>query len=96
MSNRQHHNDNPILAELQKQTYLINKLITTLEDKDKKNEKEFYTVSDVSKLVHRSRSTIRRWIYEKKIEGVKLNAGVMQDRYLISKKSLKMLIERNF
>ena len=83
---------NPVLEELQKHTQILRLLVEKLSKEEKKQE--YLTTSDAAKLLNRSRPTIRRWISEKKIEGVKVNKGSKQDRYLICRKSIDDLINR--
>ncbi len=60
--------------------------------------KEYYTVAEVAALVQRSPYTVRRWLKEGRIEGIKISDRPDDDRsvnkgqYLIAKEQLEILV----
>lgn len=88
---------NLILAELQKlnnemakQTILLAQLCKKGLQKNEDNE--YLTTQQAAQFVKRSTETIRRWIRDDKLNGIKLNRGSDKDRYLIPKQSLEKLV----
>lgn len=83
-----------MLASLNKkvdrQEISINKIMR--EVKNASPDNDMLKIKEVAKMLKKSPSTIRRWISEEKIVGIKLNKGRKQDHYLISKESVEKLI----
>ena len=80
-----------VLKELRLHTDLLKDIIKKLSEND---VDEYLTIQETAKILKRSRSTIRQWIKKGMLEGLKLN-NTKQDRYLVPKESIKLMVNKN-
>ena len=86
--------ENPVVKELQQLKAIMTKILGKLPKASTK-ENEYVNIGEASKILKRSPATIRRWIYDNKLEGIKLNKGSKQDRYLVPMESIDEIIKRS-
>lgn len=87
-----------IIGLLEEQNRRHNQVVRLLEklleaQKTSEPSREYLTVAEVAKMMHRSDKTVRRWISEKKLPARKICRGTDKDRLYVHKESVFRMIE---
>lgn len=87
--------ENPVLAEMKGQTALLEKICRMLaaEKKSPTYGNDYITTKEAAAALKCSAHTIRRWLKDGVLPGIKLNKGSQSQHYLIPREAVEDLIK---